>query len=182
MDAAGNTPSDVVLYTDGACLGNPGPGGWAYILYHPASGRCAEASGGERRTTNNRMEITAVIRGLEALRKPCRVRLCTDSQYVARAIAEWMPKWRKHGWRRSAGAVSQVKNAELWQRLDELLQKHQVTPMWLRGHSGDPRNERCDEMARREAERAAGLEPAAESATDDANCKPRASQRREDRR
>lgn len=153
--AAQRTIPEVELFTDGACLGNPGPGGWAFILRHPATGKFREHSGGEKQTTNNRMEITAAVQGLRALRKPCRVKLCTDSEYLAKAISQWMHKWRRHGWRRSPGAQAQVKNADLWQTLDELLQKHEVQPEWVRGHAGNPLNERCDELARLAAQRMA---------------------------
>jgi ribonuclease HI len=145
----------VRLYTDGACIGNPGPGGWGFILRHPASGRTKEASGGEHATTNNRMEITAVIRGLEALKGPSRVELFSDSQYVIRAIREWMPRWKRFGWRKSPKALEQVKNADLWSRLDELLAQHTVMCQWVRGHNGHAENERCDRLATSAAARVA---------------------------
>jgi ribonuclease HI len=137
----------VQLFTDGACIGNPGPGGWAFLLRHPASGRCKEGSGGEHHATNNRMEVTAVIRGLEALKAPSRVDLFSDSDYVVKAVSEWMRRWKRFGWRKSAKATRQVRNADLWQRLDELLQTHAVTAQWVRGHVGHPENERCDQLA-----------------------------------
>jgi ribonuclease HI len=141
-------PPEVQLFTDGGCSGNPGPGGWAFVLKHLASGTVKEVSGGERETTNNRMEMTAVIRGLEALKRRCRVELITDSQYVGKGITEWMPKWKANGWQRREGKqLKPVKNVELWQRLDELLSRHDVTYSWVAGHSGHPENERCDELA-----------------------------------
>lgn len=134
----------VELYTDGACSGNPGPGGWAYVLRHVSTGSEKEASGGERETTNNQMELLAVIRGLEALRRPCRVHLFTDSIYVGKGLTEWLPSWKRRGWKREGKAV---KNRELWQRLDELASLHQLRFTHVRGHSGHPENERCDELA-----------------------------------
>ena len=146
-------PADIVLsriqlFTDGACKGNPGPGGWGYILRHSDTGVEKEASGGSPDTTNNRMELLAVISGLEALKKPCRVEVITDSTYVAKGAAEWMPKWKANKWRRREGkAWKPVKNEELWQRLDALLAKHSVRFTVVRGHTGHPENERCDELA-----------------------------------
>ena len=133
----------VCIYTDGACSGNPGPGGWAAIL--SCMGREKELSGGERETTNNRMELRAVIEALSALKEPCEVELWTDSQYIARAINEgWLAGWKRRGWRRKEG---ELKNPELWQRLDALLGEHRVTVNWLRGHDGHEYNERCDALA-----------------------------------
>lgn len=133
----------VCIYTDGACSGNPGPGGWAAIL--SCMGREKELSGGERETTNNRMELRAVIEALSALKEPCEVELWTDSQYIARAINEgWLAGWKRRGWRRKEGGL---KNPELWQRLDALLGEHRVTVNWLRGHDGQEQNERCDALA-----------------------------------
>ena len=133
----------VDIYTDGACSGNPGPGGWAAIL--SCMGREKELSGGERETTNNRMELRAVIEALSALKEPCEVELWTDSQYIARAINEgWLAGWKRRGWRRKEG---ELKNPELWQRLDALLGEHKVTVNWLRGHDGQEQNERCDALA-----------------------------------
>ena len=138
----------VELFTDGACSGNPGPGGWAFILRHGGSGKEMEQSGGERHTTNNQMELTAVIRGLEALKRPCEVALFTDSVYVGKGLSEWMPNWKRNGWRRKEkGRWKPVKNEELWRKLDELLQIHQVKFTHVAGHSGHPENERCDELA-----------------------------------
>ena len=133
----------VCIYTDGACSGNPGPGGWAAIL--SCMGREKELSGGERETTNNRMELRAVIEALSALKEPCEVELWTDSQYIARAINEgWLAGWKRRGWGRKEGGL---KNPELWQRLDALLGEHKVTVNWLRGHDGQEQNERCDALA-----------------------------------
>jgi len=142
-----NSPA-VELFTDGGCSGNPGPGGWAFLLRHPQSGKVLEKSGGEPDTTNNRMEMLAVIRGLEALKKRCRVRVITDSQYVCKGIREWMPGWKANGWRRKQSqGWAPVKNVDLWQQLDTLLAQHQVEMQWIEGHSGHPENERCDELA-----------------------------------
>jgi ribonuclease HI len=138
----------VHLFTDGACSGNPGPGGWAYILRHVVTGQEKEASGGEPDTTNNRMELLAVIRGLEALKRPCHVELFTDSVYVGKGLQEWMPKWKQNGWRRREGQRwMPVKNDELWRRLDQLAQRHTIKYTRVAGHSGHPENERCDELA-----------------------------------
>ena len=138
----------VRLYTDGACSGNPGPGGWAYILNHPASGQTRDASGAEIVTTNNRMELMGVIEGLASLKRRCRVELVTDSQYVAKGIAEWMPRWKAQGWRRKEkGQLKPVMNEDLWRRLDELLAGHEVRVSHVLGHRGHPENEACDRMA-----------------------------------
>ena len=140
--------AEVHLFADGACSGNPGPGGWAFILRHPASGKEIERSGGESETTNNRMELTAVIRGLETLKRGACVALFTDSIYVGKGLTEWLPKWKAAGWRRGRGERSAaVKNEDLWRRLDELLLRHQVRFTHVRGHSGHAENERCDELA-----------------------------------
>jgi ribonuclease HI len=139
---------EVHLFTDGGCSGNPGPGGWAYILRHIPTGKEVEASGAEPVTTNNRMELTAVIRGLEKLTRPTNVLLISDSVYVGKGLSEWMPKWKANGWkRREAGKLKEVKNEELWRRLDELVAQHQVTFQHIAGHSGHTENERCDELA-----------------------------------
>jgi ribonuclease HI len=141
-------PPAVHLFTDGACSGNPGPGGWAFILRHPASGKEIEQSGGEPQTTNNRMELMAVIRGLEALRRPSVVDLYTDSEYVRQGLSQWMAKWKANGWRRrDKNGWAEVKNLDLWQRLDELVQRHRVKYHRVAGHSGHPENDRCDELA-----------------------------------
>jgi ribonuclease HI len=138
----------VHLFTDGACGGNPGPGGWAFILRHPASGKELEEFGAQRQTTNNRMELQAVISGLSALKMPSLVELYTDSEYVGKGLSQWMPKWKANGWRRREGKEwAEVKNEDLWRRLDELLQIHQIRYHKVRGHSGHPENERCDQLA-----------------------------------
>jgi len=147
VDHAADDRPHVLLFTDGACIGNPGPGGWAFILTHPATGRSKESSGGEHATTNNRMEILSVIRGLEALKGQSKVDLHSDSQYVVKAISDWLPNWKRCGWKKSAKAKLQIKNADLWQRLDELLQSHEVRAQWVKGHNGHAENERCDELA-----------------------------------
>lgn len=138
----------VQLFTDGACRGNPGPGGWGVILRHPSTGTEKEFSGGESETTNNQMELQAVISGLELLKKRSRVEIITDSVYVAKGSKEWMPNWKKNNWRRREGkSWKPVKNEELWRQLDELLQQHEVRFTQIKGHSGHPENERCDELA-----------------------------------
>jgi ribonuclease HI len=144
----------VHLFTDGACSGNPGPGGWAYLLRHPATGKEVEASGGERETTNNRMELRAAIEGLSALKVPSTVDLYSDSQYVLNGLREWMAEWKTRGWR--TAARKPVKNRDLWERLDELIARHEVRFHWIRGHSEHPENERCDVLAVEAARRAAG--------------------------
>jgi len=143
-----SAPAEVQLFADGACSGNPGPGGWAFILRHPASGKEIERSGSEPQTTNNRMELTAVIRGLEALTRRTDVELVTDSEYVGKGLTQWLLKWKANGWRRGSGKdKSPVKNEDLWRRLDELVLKHRLRFTHVRGHSGHPENERCDELA-----------------------------------
>ena len=135
------------LFTDGACSGNPGPGGWAFVLRGPDGTETVEY-GAEARTTNNRMEMMSVIEGLKTLSEPARVRLVSDSKYVGDGISSWMPNWKRNGWRRKVGkGWGEVKNVELWQQMDELVTKHQVTTEWIRGHAGHPENERCDELA-----------------------------------
>ena len=149
MDADPNAPADLVqLFTDGACSGNPGPGGWAFLLRHPASGQARDESGAEPRTTNNRMELTGAIRGLEALKRRCRVELVTDSQYVAKGIVEWMPKWKGNGWMRKEGRkLKPVSNEDLWRRIDELVAEHEVQVQHVLGHRGHPENEAVDRLA-----------------------------------
>lgn len=145
---AAKTLPEVQLFADGACSGNPGPGGWAFVLRHRVSGKELERSGGERETTNNRMELTAVIQGLSALTRTARVEIVTDSIYVGKGFSEWMPKWKANGWkRREGGRLKEVKNEDLWRQLDELLAKHQVRFTHIRGHSGHVENERCDTLA-----------------------------------
>lgn len=139
---------EVLLYTDGACSGNPGPGGWAYILRHVATGKEKEGSGGERETTNNRMELQAVVEGLRALTRPTAVEVLTDSEYVRKGLSEWMGGWKRNGWqRRENGKLKPVKNVDLWKLLDELAAKHQLKLTRVAGHSGHPENDRCDELA-----------------------------------
>ena len=145
-DGAAHT--EVILFTDGACSGNPGPGGWAFILRHPASGKEIVQSGGEQTSTNNRMELTAVVRGLEALTRPAAVELVTDSSYVGKGLTEWMAKWKANGWRRREGQRwAPVKNEDLWRELDRLVAQHRLKYTAILGHSGHPENERCDELA-----------------------------------
>ncbi len=139
----------VEIHTDGACLGNPGPGGWGALLRHGRSER--ELSGGEAGTTNNRMELLAAIMALEALTQACAVQLHTDSQYVQKGISEWLPNWLRRGWKTAAGAP--VKNQDLWQRLQAAAARHQVDWRWVKGHAGHVDNERVDQLARRAAER-----------------------------
>ncbi|HSN39025.1 MAG TPA: ribonuclease HI [Burkholderiales bacterium] len=141
--------SDTVdIYTDGACKGNPGVGGWGVLLQH--DGRMRELYGGEALTTNNRMELTAVIRALEALKRRCKARVHTDSQYVQQGISQWIHGWKKRGWR--TADRKPVKNVDLWQRLDELAQQHDVEWIWVRGHAGHDGNERADALANRGVE------------------------------
>jgi ribonuclease HI len=135
----------VEIFTDGACRGNPGPGGWGVILR--AGEREKELWGGEATTTNNRMELMAVIRALEALKRPSRVRVFTDSQYVQKGISAWIHTWKRKGWKTADKKA--VKNEDLWRRLDELAAQHEVEWQWVRGHSGHPENERADELANR---------------------------------
>ena len=138
-------PHDAVdIYTDGACSGNPGPGGWGAVLRW--RGRTRELSGFEPATTNNRMELFAAISALEALKRPMAVRLFTDSDYLRQGITTWLPAWKKRGWR--TADRKPVKNQDLWQRLEQALARHRVEWRWVRGHSGDPDNERADQLAR----------------------------------
>lgn len=135
----------VDIYTDGACRGNPGPGGWGAILRFNGSEK--EIYGGEPLTTNNRMELLAAINALEALKRPCRVRLTTDSKYVQQGISEWLPNWKRRNWK-TAGRQP-VKNVDLWQRLDALAAPHSIEWHWVKGHAGHPENERADQLANR---------------------------------
>ena len=139
----------VEMFTDGACLGNPGPGGWAALLRFKGTER--EVAGGEKLTTNNRMEMMAVIEGLRSLTRACKVTVYTDSQYVQKGISEWIHSWKKRGWR--TADKKPVKNADLWQMLDEARNGHDVTWLWVRGHAGHVENERVDVLARNEAEK-----------------------------
>ncbi len=133
----------VYAYTDGACRGNPGPGGWGVLLKY--KGKEKELFGGERETTNNRMELTAAILALESLTRSCRVCVVTDSVYVSKGISEWLPNWIRRGWR--TASRDPVKNVDLWQRLDAARNRHEVEWQWVRGHSGHPENERADRLA-----------------------------------
>jgi ribonuclease HI len=142
-----DTRKQVDIHTDGACLGNPGPGGWGVLLHWRGVER--ELSGGEPDTTNNRMELMAAIAALESLREPCEVILHTDSQYVRQGILEWMSSWIRRGWKTAGGAP--VKNRDLWERLHLAAARHQVDWRWVKGHSGDPGNERVDQLARVQA-------------------------------
>jgi len=134
----------VKIWTDGACSGNPGPGGWGAILIHGTTEK--ELSGGEKATTNNRMELMAAISALEALKRPCAVTLHTDSRYVMDGITKWIAGWKAKGWK--TAAKDPVKNEDLWRRLDEARARHDVSWRWVRGHDGDPMNERADALAR----------------------------------
>jgi ribonuclease HI len=134
----------VEIFTDGACSGNPGPGGWAALLRYGEHTK--EISGYSRHTTNNRMELTAVVKALEALKEPCQVLLHTDSRYLKDGITQWIHKWKRNGWRTST--KEPVKNKDLWQALDQARRRHDVQWRWVRGHSGHPENERCDQLAR----------------------------------
>lgn len=135
------------MFTDGACKGNPGPGGWGVLLRAP--GHEKELFGGEAHTTNNRMELTAVIEGLTALKRPCEVDLYLDSQYVRQGITEWMPNWVRRHWKTAGG--DPVKNRDLWERLHAAAGRHTIDWRWVKGHSGDPDNERVDQLAREQA-------------------------------
>ncbi|HEX9524699.1 MAG TPA: ribonuclease HI [Reyranella sp.] len=141
--------AEVEIFTDGACSGNPGPGGWGTILR--VASRERELSGGDPATTNNRMELMAAIQGLEALKRPCRVRLFTDSIYVRDGVTKWIHGWKKNGWR--TADKKPVKNVELWQRLDAARAPHQVDWIWVKGHSGHAENERADALARQEIDK-----------------------------
>jgi ribonuclease HI len=156
---------DVIIYTDGGADPNPGTGGWAAILIDPATGKAREISGGEPLATNNRMELTAAIRALEALKRPCRVHLFTDSLYLRKGITEWLPGWVTRGWRRKAG---ELQNEDLWRRLAELIEQHEVHWDWVRGHAGDKWNERADELATLEIRKRRGGKTAAAGPVPDA--------------
>lgn len=135
----------VDIYTDGACRGNPGPGGWGVVMRY--NGHERELYGGEPETTNNRMELMAAIQALETLKRPCTVRLTTDSRYVQQGISEWLANWKRKGWK--TASRKPVKNVDLWKRLDEAVRRHDIEWHWVRGHSGHPENERADELANR---------------------------------
>ncbi|HHF7343919.1 TPA: ribonuclease HI [Legionella feeleii] len=133
----------IKIYTDGACKGNPGPGGWGALLRY--NGREKTLYGGETLTTNNRMELTAAIKALEALKRPCEVHLYTDSQYLRQGMMEWLGQWKKNGWRNSR--KEPVKNVDLWQQLDALAMQHKIRWHWVKGHAGHPENELADALA-----------------------------------
>lgn len=139
----------VEIFTDGACKGNPGPGGWGAVLRYGDNEK--QIFGGEANTTNNRMELMAAIEALAVLKRACDVKLTTDSQYVRKGITEWMKNWKRNGWK--TAAKQPVKNADLWQRLDEEVRRHNVQWHWVKGHSGHPENELADELANRGAEK-----------------------------
>ena len=141
---ASSKAAPVVIYTDGACSGNPGPGGWGALLTF--DGKEKELSGGARETTNNRMELTAAIEALKALKRPCRVTLWTDSTYVKDGITKWIHNWKAKGWK--TANKKPVKNADLWQALEAAMARHDVTWKWVKGHAGHPGNERADSLAR----------------------------------
>ena len=140
-----NKDFDVIIYTDGACSGNPGPGGWAAILKHPGTGKEKQISGGKKMTTNNRMELMAPICALETLTKSSKVKVITDSQYVSKGMTEWIMNWIKKNWR--TAAKKPVKNADLWQKLLDVSGSHEVSWQWVAGHAGHPENEECDRLA-----------------------------------
>ena len=138
------SPKRVTLFTDGACSGNPGPGGWGVLMIYGEARKTL--NGGEAQTTNNRMELTAAIQALESLTRPCAVDLYTDSQYVRQGITQWMHGWKRNGWKTSD--KKPVKNADLWQRLDDVVKRHDVEFHWVKGHAGHPENEEVDQLAR----------------------------------
>ena len=146
----------VEIATDGACKGNPGPGGWGALIR--SGGTEKELSGGEKMTTNNRMELMAAIEGLRALKRPCRVTLSTDSRYVMDGLTKWIKGWQKNGWK--TAAKQPVKNADLWQQLDEQVNRHEVKWQWVRGHNGHPGNERADDLANRGVDEVRGMRQA----------------------
>lgn len=148
----------VSLFTDGSCLGNPGPGGWAVLLRNGAGMEKLLSGAVPATTTSSRMELTALVMGLEALRRPLAATVYTDSQYVANGLAKWLEGWKAKGWRTAAGKP--VENLDLWQRVDALRQQHAVATRWIKGHAGHPENERVDMEARRRAHEAAGAAPA----------------------
>ena len=140
--------AEVEIFTDGACKGNPGPGGWGALLRYGEVEK--ELWGAEAQTTNNRMELMAAIQALESLKRPCSIALTTDSVYVKSGITEWLPNWKKRGWK--TAAKKPVKNADLWQRLDKAVQRHRVSWHWVKGHNGHAENERADQLANRAIE------------------------------
>ena len=138
------TANKVIIHTDGACSGNPGPGGWGAILAY--NGTCKELSGGEAETTNNRMELTGAIMALESIKRPCKVEMHVDSAYVKDGITKWIHGWKRNGWK--TADKKPVKNVELWQRLDKAIAAHDISWHWVKGHAGHAENERADELAR----------------------------------
>jgi ribonuclease HI len=144
--ADSDSPKKITIHTDGACDGNPGPGGWAALLRYGAQAR--ELAGGEPATTNNRMELQAAISALTALKASCDITLSTDSEYLRQGITEWLPRWKSNHWR--TADRKPVKNDDLWRQLDEVASRHHITWQWLKGHVGHPDNERCDQLARAE--------------------------------
>ena len=150
-DARRIVMTEVTIYTDGACKGNPGPGGWGALLV--AGTERKELCGGEPETTNNRMELTAAIEALSALKRPCRVNLYTDSKYVMDGLTQWLPNWKARGWK--TADKKPVKNQDLWQQLDDIAGKHEVSWHWVKGHNGHPGNERADQLANEGIERIA---------------------------
>jgi ribonuclease HI len=141
--------SPVIIYTDGACEGNPGPGGWAAILRFGDQKK--EISGYEAQTTNNRMELTAALQALQALKRPCKVEFYTDSEYLRKGVTEWMAGWRRRNWRRKGGELA---NVDLWKALDVAIRPHQITWHWVRGHAGNPINEKVDRLAKQAIQKA----------------------------
>lgn len=148
--------AEVELFTDGACKGNPGPGGWGVLMRYGAHEK--RLCGGEPATTNNRMELTAVIEGLNALNRPAAIHVYSDSQYVQKGVSEWMPNWKRRNWRTASGQP--VKNQDLWQALDAVTRRHQISWHWVKGHAGHPENEEADRLANLGVERILGKETA----------------------
>ncbi len=147
IESSERTSGEIEIFTDGACLGNPGPGGWGVLLRRDETEK--EIAGGEKETTNNRMELMAAIRGLEALKRPAKVVLTTDSSYVKDGITKWIGNWKKNGWR--TATKKPVKNADLWRRLDRVVSQHEISWHWVKGHNGHIENERVDDLARIQA-------------------------------
>jgi ribonuclease HI len=147
-------PTETEIFTDGACRGNPGPGGWGVLLRH--NGHEKTLYGAQAQTTNNRMELMAAIMGLESLKRPCQVHMVTDSQYVQKGIEEWLANWKRRGWKTAAGKP--VKNVDLWQRLDSAADGHRIRWSWVRGHSGHPENELADRLANRAIDELLGID------------------------
>ena len=140
--------AEVIIYTDGACSGNPGPGGWAFILRHVTTGKTMEKTGATQQTTNNQMELQALTEGLQSLQRPTHVHVVTDSTYLKQGLTEWIQNWKRRGWKRkTSNGLKPVKNVEQWKQLDALTQMHKLSFELVRGHIGHPENERCDELA-----------------------------------